>query len=244
MRPNELEFAARESGQHLALRPDDLPQVQHLLFDLQNLVERPAGRILKRLLFQFPDLQRQLLQRRLVILHDRIEQRVRHPVRRARYLHRALETALGGRLNAPQRHLMVRDQKVLSQEEIQLAGREHAVLATVINRMNHHEQIGRKSVLFLRRILLDFRRRAQHDAIFNRERMEVKNVFQDKLGFLGRRLLQINPEKQVRVRQKRRHQERFDVLAVQTSLSCKCERTDHGCHTCPTLPGVSSWHAG
>src|SRR5439155_4515660 len=102
---------------------------------------------------------------------------------------------------------MVGDQKVLSQEEIQLAGREHAVLATVINRMNHHEQIGRKSVLFLRRIHLDFRRRAQHDEIFNLERMKGKNLLQEKLDFLGRRLVQINPEKQVRDRQKRRHQE-------------------------------------
>ena len=157
MGANQLEFAARKPGQHLALRPDDLPQVQHLFFDLQNLVERLPGRILQGLLFQLADLERQLLQCWLVILHDGIKQRVRYPVRCARNVHRAFQTALRGDLNASQRHLVIRDEKILAQKEVQLAGRKHTVLPAVIDPVNHHEQIRRKRVLFFRRVFLHLR---------------------------------------------------------------------------------------
>src|SRR5256886_10338736 len=42
------------------------------------------GRMLQRLLFQLADLQRQFVQGRLVIFDNRVEQRMRHPVRRPR----------------------------------------------------------------------------------------------------------------------------------------------------------------
>ena len=58
----------------------------------------------------------------------------------------------------------------------------------------------------------------------------MKYILEHELGFLGSWVLQINPKKQIRVRQQCRHQELFDVLAVQASLRCKCERPNHLSH--------------
>jgi hypothetical protein len=38
MRPDELKLAVRKSGQDLPLWTDDLPQVQHLILNLQQSV--------------------------------------------------------------------------------------------------------------------------------------------------------------------------------------------------------------
>jgi hypothetical protein len=116
---------------------------------------------------------------------------------------------------------VVSDQEVLSEKEIQLAGREHAVLAAVIHGVDHHKQIGQEQLLLLGRILLDFRGRAHGHAVLDRQGMEMEDVLQHHLGLLGRRLLQVHPQKQIGVRQQGGHQECLDVLAVQTPLCRK-----------------------
>src|SRR5947207_2647294 len=100
---------------------------------------------------------------------------MRHPVRRPRDVHRALQTTLPGDLHAPERRLVIGHQKILAQKEIQLARREHAVLAAVVHRVNHHEQVRRKSILFLRAVFLNLWRRTEHHTVFDRERMKMEH---------------------------------------------------------------------
>src|SRR2546425_6981636 len=66
----------------------------------------------------------------------------------------------------------------------------------------------------------------------------MKHILEHEFGLLRRRLLQIDPKKQVRVRQQCRHQKHFDVLAVQTSLRCKYERPNHLSHLSHSLRRV------
>src|SRR6266516_3762733 len=63
----------------------------------------------------------------------------------------------------------------------------------------------------------------------------MKHILKHEFGFFSRRLLQIDPKKQIRVRQQCRHQKHFDVLAVQTSLRCKHERPNHLSHLSHSL---------
>jgi len=131
---------------------------------------------------------------------------------------RALETALLRRLHTLEGHFVERDEKIFPEEKIQLTGRKHAVLAAVVHRVNHHEKIRRKLVLVLRGIFLDLGRRAHRYAVLNRQRVEVENILQHTLRFLRARLLQIEPEKQIGVRQEGGHEEHLNVLAVQLAL--------------------------
>ena len=141
-----------------------------------------------------------------------------HPVGRPRDMHRASEATFFGRLHAAQRQFVKSDQKILPEKKIQLAGGEHAVLAAVVHRVNHHEQVAGEPLLLLGLVFLDLGRGADGHAVFDGEGMKVEDVFQNKFG-LGRcRLLQIQPEKKIRVRQQRRHEERLDVLAVKLAL--------------------------
>ena len=185
-------------------------------------------RMLQRLLLQLGDFQRQLVQRRLVVVHDRIQQRVGDAVRaRGRCASWLLTARSSVERHAAERRRVVGDEKILAEKEIQLARGEHAVLAAVIHRVDHHEQIRRELVLLLGRILLHLRRRADRHAVLDGQRVEMEHVLQHILGLLRRRVLQVHPEEQVRVAQQRRHQEHLDVLAVQPALSCKYQRANH-----------------
>src|SRR5438445_1775169 len=66
----------------------------------------------------------------------------------------------------------------------------------------------------------------------------MKHILEHEFGLVRRRLLQIDPKKQIRVRQQCRHQKHFDVLAVQTSLRCKHERPNHLSHLSHSLRRV------
>src|SRR6266700_3551677 len=66
----------------------------------------------------------------------------------------------------------------------------------------------------------------------------MKHILEHELGLFRSRPLQINPQKQIRVRQQCRHQKHFDVLAVQTSLRCKYERPNHLSHLSHSLRRV------
>ena len=123
--------------------------------------------------------------------------------------------------------IVVGDEKILAQEKIQLAGGEHAILPAVIHRMNHHEKIKRKLVLLLRRVFLDLRRQAGFHTVLDGQRMEVKQFFEHELRLLGRGILEVNPEKQIRVRQQRGHEKHLNVLAVQAALGGKGKGADH-----------------
>src|SRR5688572_20107302 len=57
--------------------------------------------------------------------------------------------------------------------------------------------------------------------------MEMKDVFQNDLGFLRRWLFQIDPKKQIRIGQKRWHQEHGNVLRMQPPLRRKSKRPNH-----------------
>jgi hypothetical protein len=57
--------------------------------------------------------------------------------------------------------------------------------------------------------------------------VKVKNLFKDDFAFFGRGFLKVDPEEQIRVRQKRRHQEHRNVLGMQTTLRRKSERPNH-----------------
>jgi hypothetical protein len=51
----------------------------------------------------------------------------------------------------------------------------------------------------------------------------MEDVFEEEISFLRRGILEVNPQKQLGVRQQRRHQEQLDVLAVQLAFGRKCE---------------------
>ena len=90
---------------------------------------------------------------------------------------------------------MIRDQEIFAKKEVQLAGREYAILPAVIDRVDDHEQIRGEPVFLLGCVFLDFGRRTDHDAIFNRERMKMKDVLEDKFGFFWRWMLEVYPQK-------------------------------------------------
>src|SRR4051794_36071933 len=101
--------------------------------------------------------------------------------------------------------------------------------------MDDDEQVRRKPVILLRLVLLDLRRGGNHHTIFNRERVEMEDVFQNELALFGRRLLEINPKKQVCVRQQGRHEKQLNVLRMQLPLGRKGKRPNH-----PLLAPVSA----
>ena len=118
---------------------------------------------------------------------------------------------------------MISDEKVFAEKEVQLARAEYAILPTVIHRMNHHEKIRRKLVVILGRILFHLGRRTDTHAIFNGERMKMKQRLQHELLFHVGRIFEINPEKQICVAQQRRHQKHLDVACVKAALRSECE---------------------
>ena len=223
MRTDELELTLGETGKHLALRTDDLPEMQHFLLNLNDSVQQLWRRMLDDFLLQLGNLKRQFIEGRLVVLHDAVQQRVRHAIRRARNVDRALQATLLRLLHAAQRHFMEGHQEILPEKEVQFLRREHAILPAVVHRMDHHEQVRGELVLVLRHILLDLWRWAHRDAVLDRQLVEVKNVLQHQFGLLRRRLLQIEPQEEIGIRQQRRHEKSLNVLAVQLALSCERE---------------------
>ena len=93
--------------------------------------------------------------------------------------------------------------------------------------MNDDEKVGGELVFRPGRVLFHLGRRAWHTAVLDREGMEMEHVFQDRFGLLRRGSLQVHPEEKVGVRQQRRHQQHFEVPAVQPALGRECERTNH-----------------
>src|SRR6185295_10288826 len=142
MCPNQFKVAARKAGQYFPLWTDDLPEVKHLFFDLNDSIQSLFIRSRQSLFFQLGNLQGELIQSGFVIFHDRIEQRVGDTIWGARDVHRASKTSIGSSLDAFQRHIVVSDQKVFTQEEVQFAGRKYAIATAVIHSVNHHEKIG------------------------------------------------------------------------------------------------------
>ena len=220
---NQLELPAREPTEHLFLWPDDLAQVQHLFFDLQNRIERLLARIRQCPLLHLSHLHCQLVERRLVVLHNRIQQRMRNAVRLPRDVRRIPQAHLRHHLHWPQRLAVKRYKKILAEVKTQLRRREHPVLAAVVHRVDHHEQVRGKCVVLFWQILLDLWRGTFCDTVFDRERVKVEDVFQQELRFLRGGIFEVNPQEQLGVRQQRRHQEQLDVLAVQPALGSKCE---------------------
>ena len=223
MRPDELELAAHKPAQHFLLRANDLPQLQHLFFYLQNRVERLLAGIGQRALLHLRHLHRQLVQRRLVVLDDQVQQRVGHAVRLRGDVRRVAQAHLRRQLHRPQRLAVKRHQEILAQVKTQFRRREHPVLPAVVHRVDHHEQVRRKGILLLRQILLHLRRRTLRHAVLDGQGMKMEDVFEEKIGLLRSRILEVNPQEQIGVHQQRRHQEQIDVLAVQSALGRKCE---------------------
>ena len=224
---DELELAPGEALQDLALGADDLAQVEHLLLHLEDLLQR--GRIgpFQHLGLQLGDLHAQLLESRLVVVDQRVEQRVGHTVGGAGHVDGAAQAAFLDDRDAPQRHGVVGDQEVLPEEEVQLAGGEGPVLAAVVDRMDDHEQVGVEAVVLLGLVGLDLRRGALVDAVLDRERVEVEHALEQLAGVVRRRVLQIHPQEQVGVRQEGRHQEQVDVPGMEPSGGGEGERADH-----------------
>ena len=223
MRADQFEFAARKLRQHLALRADDLAQMQHLAFDLHDLVEGVVRGVFEHQRFQFGDLQREFIQRRFVVLDQRREDRLRHAIRRARDQAGALQTPLLDLRHALEMHVVKRDEEIFPEKKIQLTRREHAIAPAVIHRVNHQKQVGRKAVLLLRIVLLDLRRRTHRHAVLDRQRMKMKHVLEEKFRLLGRGFFEVHPEEKIGVRQQCGHQKRFDVLRVQAALRGECK---------------------
>src|SRR5687768_4364992 len=141
MRANEFELTGRKPGEDLALRANDLPQVQDFLFDLDNLVKGPLGWALHNLLFESANFQRQLFQSRFVVLYDSIEQSVSDAIGRARDMHRSAQAPFFGRLDASQRHVVIRYEKILPEKKIQFTGGKDPVFAAVVHGVNDHKEI-------------------------------------------------------------------------------------------------------
>ena len=55
----------------------------------------------------------------------------------------------------------------------------------------------------------------------------MENVFEDEFGLLDCWLLEIHPQKEVRVRQEGRHEKYLNILGVQATLGGECERANH-----------------
>src|SRR3954469_291304 len=142
-----------------------------------------------------------------------------HTVRRSRDVHRPAHASFFGGLHAAHWNVVVRHQKILAQKEIQFARRENAILPAVIHTVDHHEKVSGKFIVVLGRVLLYLRGGADSHAVLDRERMEMEYIYEDKFLLSGSGLFQVDPEKEVRVRQEGRHEEHFYVRAVQASLS-------------------------
>jgi hypothetical protein len=157
VRADELEFTARKMPEHLALRADDLAQVEHLLLHLHDLVERAVRGFLEDVLLEFRDLERQFLEGGFVVFDHRIEQRVRDAVGRARHEAAALHAAVLDVVDTFEMYVVVGDQEILPEKKIQLTRREHAVAPAVIHGVDHHENVRRELVLVFRGVLLNLR---------------------------------------------------------------------------------------
>ena len=122
---------------------------------------------------------------------------------------------------------MVCDQEVLSQEKVQFAGRKDTIFAAVIDAVDDNEQVGGEHIPLSRLVFFYLRRRAGSDAVLDGKRVEVEDIFQNELGFLGRGVLQVHPQEQVGIGQQSGHQEHVDVPAVQLALGGKSQGADH-----------------
>ena len=157
MTTDELELTPGEALQHLALWADDLAQVQHLFLHLEDLLQRGRIGTFQHFGLEVGDLHAQLLEGRLVVVDQRIQQRMSHSIGRTRHVDRAAQATFLDHGNAPQRHRVVGHQKVLPEEEVQLAGGEGPVFAAVVHGMDDHEQVGIEAVVLLGFVGLDLR---------------------------------------------------------------------------------------
>ena len=138
-------------------------------------------------------------------------------------MHRAFDGALLGHGHTSQGTSVISYEKILSEEEVQLAGGKYAVLATVIHCVDDHEKVGRKLVFILGGEFLHFGCRADTNAVFNGERVEMEQRFQDEFLFFVGWIFEINPEEQVGVAQQGRHQKHLNVPRMMTALGGKGE---------------------
>jgi hypothetical protein len=67
----------------------------------------------------------------------------------------------------------------------------------------------------------------------------MENILENGFNFLGRGILQIKPEKQVRIRQKGRHQKHIDVFGVQPALVCERKGPNHVSPFCDNLTQIA-----
>jgi hypothetical protein len=189
------------------------------------------------LLLQFGDLKRQLLQRRLVVVDNRIQQGVGDAVGGAGDVDGPFAAAFLDHLHAFHGPVVVGHQEVLPEEEVKLGGREHAVLAAVVDRMDHHEEVRGEPIFFLGEILLDLGRRGFGDAVLDGEWVEVEDIAENHLAPPRGGGFDIDPEEEVGVGQEGGHQERGDVLSVKPSFGGERERPDHAMGTA-RMPGA------
>jgi len=202
--------------------------MQHLLLHLQDLLQGGRVGTLEHLGLEVGDLHAQFLERRLVVVDQRIEQRMGHAVGGPRHMHRAAQAALLDHGDAAQRHRVVGDEEVLPEEEVQLARGEGPVLAAVVHGVDHHEQVGVEAVLLLGLVGLDLWRGALVDAVLHRERVEMEHALEQLAGVLRAGVLEVHPQEEVGVRQEGRHEEQVDVPGMQPPGGGEGERADHG----------------
>ena len=126
-----------------------------------------------------------------------------------------------------QRHVVVRDEEISTQEEIELAGRKDAVGPIVIHGMDHHEKVGRKQIILLGIKAIHLGRGTVVDAIVNAQLVEMEDPAQDLPRLFRRGILQIHPQEQVGIRQQTRHQKDIDVLRMQLAAGSERVGANH-----------------
>ena len=109
MGSNQLELTAGEALQHLTLWADDLAQVQHFLLHLEDLLQRRRIGSFQNLGLEVGDFHAKLLQRRFVVVDQRIEQRMGHTIGGTCHMDGAAQATLLDDGNASQRHRVVGD---------------------------------------------------------------------------------------------------------------------------------------
>src|SRR5262249_12188111 len=122
---------------------------------------------------------------------------------------------------------VIGDEEIFPEEEIEFAGGKDAIFAAVIDGVDGHEEIGSEFVVGSGNVFLDIGELADSNAVFNGKGVEMKDVFQNGLGFFRGRFFKINPEKKIGVGKQCGHEEHLNVLGMQTALSGEGVRPDH-----------------
>jgi hypothetical protein len=189
---DELEFAAGDAVDHVALRADNFLQVGHFPFAIAEFLDHVRLGMLgdEDGVLQCVDFLREVVEHGLVGIDHGVEEEVGQAVHAARDGGRIFLDAFDRAGDHGKRFGVVGDEERFADEEVELAGAE---LVLLVEGDGVHDEV--EIIL----VVLDLRIAAGRHRILDRQRVEGKNFFHDRLAFLGRRLREIDPDEQALV---------------------------------------------